>query len=147
MLNLSLNCENPIHKLRMKFLHIEQCPRQLTLPQWIQGAADTLQTLLISNLHNLEMLPEWITALTHLKMLHIVNCPQLLHLPSDMHRLGALEDLTIDGCSELCRKCEPQSGEYWSFIAHIKHLSIGETREGKLLFQMQKQIRLKLQDL
>ncbi|XP_014495438.1 putative disease resistance protein RGA3 isoform X1 [Vigna radiata var. radiata] len=147
MLNLSLNCENPIERLRMKFLHIEECPRQQTLPQWIEGAAETLQTLLISNLHSLEMLPEWLTSMTHLKMLHIVNCPQLLYLPSDMHRLGALEDLTIDGCSELCQKCEPQSGEYWSFIAHIKHLSIGETREGKLLFQMQKQIRLKLQDL
>jgi len=147
MLNLSLNCENPIPRLRMKFLHIEQCPRQQTLPQWIQGAADTLQTLLISNMHSLEMLPEWLTAMTRLKILHIVNCPQLLYLPSDMHRLGALEDLSIDGCAELCRKCEPQSGEYWSFIAHIKHLSIGETREGKLLFQMQKRIRLKLQDL
>ncbi|RDX64414.1 hypothetical protein CR513_57035 [Mucuna pruriens] len=31
---------------------------------------------------------------------------------------------------ELCRKCEPQTGEYWFFIAHIKCLSIGECRRG-----------------
>ncbi|CAJ1912000.1 unnamed protein product [Sphenostylis stenocarpa] len=147
MLNLSLNCESPIHKLRMKFLHIEQCPRQQILPRWIEGAAETLQTLLISNFHSLEMLPQWLTTMTRLKMLHIVNCPKLLYLPSGMNRLSALEDLSIDGCLELCQKCEPQSGEYWSFIAHIKRLSIGETRQRNLLFQMQKQIRLKLHDL
>ncbi|KAH1101146.1 hypothetical protein GYH30_035973 [Glycine max] len=90
MLNLSLNCESAIHKLRMKFLHLEHCPRQQTLPQWILGAADTLQTLLIINSHSLKMVPEWLTTMTHLKMLHIVNCSLLLCLPSDMHHLIAL---------------------------------------------------------
>ncbi|KHN03885.1 Disease resistance protein RGA2 [Glycine soja] len=144
MLNLSLNYESAIQRLRMKFLHLEHCPRQQTLPQWILGAADTLQTLLIINFHSLKMLPEWLTTMTHLKMLHIVNCPLLLCLPSDMHCLTALEDLSIDGCPELCKKCEPQSGEFWSFIAHIKHLSIGETREGHLLFRMLSRLRLDL---
>ena len=130
MLNLSLNYASQIQRLRMKFLHIEHCPRQETLPQWIQGAADTLQTLIILNCDRLKMLPEWVTTMAHLKVLHIVNCPQLLNLPSDMHRLTALEDLSIDGCPELCRKCEPQTGEYWSFISHIKLISIGEKREG-----------------
>ena len=103
MLNLSLNCESAIHKLRMKFLHLEHCPRQQTLPQWILGAADTLQTLLIINSHSLKMVPEWLTTMTHLKMLHIVNCPQLLNLLSDKHRLSTLEDLSIDGCMNCVR--------------------------------------------
>ena len=101
MLNLSFNSERPIQRLMMKYLHIEQCARQQTLPQWIQGASNTLRTLLISNFHCLEKLPEWLNTMTDLKMLHIVNCPQLLHLPSEMHRLRALEDLIIDGCPEL----------------------------------------------
>ncbi|XP_068472678.1 disease resistance protein RGA2-like [Phaseolus vulgaris] len=143
MLNLSFNSERPIQRLMMKYLHIEQCARQQTLPQWIQGASNTLRTLLISNFHCLEKLPEWLNTMTDLKMLHIVNCPQLLHLPSEMHRLRALEDLIIDGCPELGRKCEPQSGEYWSFISHIKCVSIGETRKRKLLFQMLSRLRLK----
>ncbi|XP_029126559.1 putative disease resistance protein RGA3 [Cajanus cajan] len=144
MLNLSCNCESPKQRLRMKYLHLEHCPRQQTFPEWIEGAADTLQTLLILNCDSLKMLPECLTRMSHLKMLHIVNCPQLSYLPSDMHSLTALEDLSIDGCPELCRKCEPQSGEYWSFISHIKRLSIGETREGQLLFRMQSQLRLRL---
>lgn len=79
-------------------------------------ARDTLQTLFILNCDNLKMLPEWLTTITHLKMLQIVNCPQLLNLPSGMDRLmSTLEDLSINGCPELCRKCAPQCGEYWFF--------------------------------
>ncbi|KAL2565421.1 hypothetical protein AAZV13_19G106200 [Glycine max] len=84
--------------------------------------------------------------MTHLKILHIANCPQLLYLPSGMHRLSALEELSIDGCPELCRKCQPQCGEYWSFITHIKRLSIGETREGQLIFRMLSRLQLRLHD-
>ncbi|KAG2405638.1 uncharacterized protein HKW66_Vig0048930 [Vigna angularis] len=136
MLILSLNSEIPIQRLKMKYLHIEQCPQQLALPEWIKAASNTLRTLSILNCHCLEMLPEWLSTMTRLKMLHIVNCPKLFHLPCDLHCLRALEDLIIDGCPELGRKCEPHSGEHWPFIAHIKCVSIGETRKRKLLFQM-----------
>ncbi|XP_014494980.1 disease resistance protein RGA2-like [Vigna radiata var. radiata] len=142
MLNLSLNSERPIPRSKMKYLHIEHCPRQHTLPEWIQAASNTLRTLSILNCHCLEMLPEWLSTMTHLKMLHIVNCSQLFHLPSNMHCLRALEDLIIDGCPELGRKCEPHSGEYWSVIAHIKCVSIGETRKKKLLFQLHSRMGL-----
>ncbi|XP_027353003.1 putative disease resistance protein RGA3 [Abrus precatorius] len=145
MLKLPLNYETPIQKLRMKFLHLEHFPRQMALPEWIQGASDTLKTLLILDFPSLEVLPEWLTRMTNLKILHIVNCPQLTCLPSDMQHLTALEDLTIDGCPELCRKCQPQSGEYWPLIAHIKHVSIADPRqEGKFLFRMQSRLRLRL---
>ncbi|KAG4915925.1 hypothetical protein JHK87_053482 [Glycine soja] len=145
MLNLSLNNESPIQRLRLKLLYLEHFPRQQALPHWIQGAADTLQTLSILNCHSLKMLPEWLTTMTRLKTLHIVNCPQLLSLPSDMHHLTALEVLIIDGCPELCRKCQPQSGVCWSFIAHIKCVCIGETK-GKLHSQMLSRLRLRLRD-
>ncbi|XP_027352920.1 putative disease resistance protein RGA1 [Abrus precatorius] len=144
-LNLSLTYETPIQKLRMKFLHLEHFPRQMTLPEWIQGATGTLQTLLILDFPNLKMLPEWLTRMARLKTLHIVNCPQLLYLPSDMPHLTALEDLTIDGCPELCQKCQPHSVEYWPLIAHIKHVSIADPRqEGKLVYRMQSRLRLNL---
>ncbi|MCI65509.1 disease resistance protein, partial [Trifolium medium] len=61
------------------------------------------------NLPNLKVLPEFPTIMTCLKRLYIVDCPQLLSLTSNMNRLTALEDLRIDGCPELCRKCQPQS--------------------------------------
>ncbi|KAG2405640.1 putative disease resistance protein [Vigna angularis] len=143
---LNLNYESSIHRLRMKFLHLEHCPKMHTLPQWVEGSVDTLRTLLILNCHSLEMFPEWLKTMSSLKRLHIVNCHKLLCLPSEMHSLTALDDLTIEGCPELCRKCEPQNGEYWSFINHIKRVSIGETRKGKLLVRMLQQMRLRLRD-
>jgi len=59
-----------------------------------------------------------------------------------MHRLRALEGLIIDGCPELGRKCEPHSGEYWFFIAHIRCVSIRETRKRKLFVPMLSQLGL-----
>ncbi|XP_027352861.1 putative disease resistance protein RGA3 isoform X2 [Abrus precatorius] len=145
MVKMPLNYETPIKKLMMKFLHLEHLPRQMTLPQWIEGASDTLKTLLILDFPSLEMLPEWLTRMTDLKTLHIVNCDQLMCLPSDMHHLTALEDLTIDGCPELCRKCQPHSGEYWPLIVHIKSVSIADPRqEGKLPYRMQSKLRWQL---
>ncbi|KAK7336555.1 hypothetical protein VNO77_17099 [Canavalia gladiata] len=126
MLNLLSEREIPIQRLRMKVLQLVDFPRLVTLPRWIEGAVDTLQSLIIVNFPSLERLPGCLTMMTLLKRLLIANCPQLLYLPNDMHQLTALEILTLDGCPELCRKCQPQYGEYWPMIAHIKCLSIGE---------------------
>ncbi|KAK2362525.1 putative disease resistance protein RGA3 [Trifolium repens] len=129
MLNLLLNNEIPVQNLMMKFLCLGDLPGLLTLPGWIEGAAETLEQLLIYKLPNLQTLPECLTTMTHLKRLFIRNCPQLLSLPSGIHHLTALDDLYIKGCPELCRKCKPQSGEYWPMIAHIKRVFIGEPLE------------------
>jgi hypothetical protein len=128
---MSLNNENPIQKLKMKRLYLREFPGLLTLPRWIVGVADTLETLVIYDFPNLEMLAECLTTLTHLKRLRIGLCPQLLTLPNDIHRLTALEELVIYECPELCRKCQPQIGEYWNMISHIKHISIESRNEGK----------------
>jgi hypothetical protein len=64
--------------------------------------------------------------MTRLKTLYIISCHQLLNLPSDMHRLTGLEDLRILDCPELNRKCQPQSGEYWPMISHIKSIFFNE---------------------
>ncbi|MCI15954.1 disease resistance protein, partial [Trifolium medium] len=102
-------------------------PRLLTLPKWIEGTTETLQTMIIYNLPNLDTLPECLTSMTYLRKLHIFGCPQLLSLPSDIHHLTTLEYLVINECPELCRKCKPQSGEYWPMISHIKSVFIGES--------------------
>ncbi|CAJ2671512.1 unnamed protein product [Trifolium pratense] len=127
-LDLSLNNENPIQKLKMKHLYLREFPGHLTLPRWIVGAADTLETLEINDFPNLKMLPECLTTMTHLKRLFVRFCPQLLTLPNDIKRLTALEGLRIFNCPELCQKCQPQIGEYWPMIAHIKHIFIGKQK-------------------
>ncbi|KAJ1429929.1 Virus X resistance protein-like, coiled-coil domain [Sesbania bispinosa] len=103
MVQKSVNHESSIQISRMKYLHLEGFPRLLTLPQWIEGAANTLHTLMIFNFPNLKMLPECLAAMTHLKRLHIFDCPQLSSFPSDMHCRTTLEHLMIGGCPELCR--------------------------------------------
>ncbi|XP_012569277.1 putative disease resistance protein RGA4 [Cicer arietinum] len=128
MLTMSLNNESPIQRMPMRHLYLEEFPGLLTLPRWIVGIADTLETLVITKFPNLKMLPKCFTALTHLKRLDIRHCPQLSTLPNDIQRLTALEDLRIYRCRELCQKCRPQFGEYWPMIAHIKRISIGKQK-------------------
>ncbi|GAU30049.1 hypothetical protein TSUD_332180 [Trifolium subterraneum] len=119
--------QNPTRIWKMTFLHLQnKIPWLWTLPEWIEGVAETLQTLILINLYELSKLPECLTRMTRLKMLHIAGCPRLDYLPSGMQHLTALDDLTINGCPDLCRQCQPHSGEYWPMISHIKGVSIGE---------------------
>ena len=101
----------------------------MALPQWLQETANSLQTLVIINCDNLEMLTEWLSTLTNLKLLSINYCPKLISLPDNIHHLTALESLYIDGCPELCKKCQPHVGEFWSKISHIKGVFIEEPEE------------------
>jgi hypothetical protein len=123
--------QNHIGRWKMTFLHLENVnPWLWTLPKWIEGAAETLQTMILINLNlcalGNELLPEGLTRMSRLKMLHIADCPLLNYLPWGM---TALEALTIDGCPKLCQKCQPHSGEYWPMISQIKRVSIGEHEE------------------
>ncbi|XP_058739135.1 putative disease resistance protein RGA3 [Vicia villosa] len=129
MLNLSLDNENSIQKLRMKNLYLSDFPKLLTLPRWIARAVDTLETFIVLNFPNLQMLPGYLTTMTLLKRIYIGSCSKLLSLPSGWDRLTVLEVLFIHDCPELYRKCQPHSGEYWPMICHIKNLHIEEREE------------------
>ncbi|MCH90284.1 putative disease resistance protein RGA3-like, partial [Trifolium medium] len=122
------NLQNTIKRWRMSFLHVENFPGL----QWIEGAAETLQTLIIINIPMLWKFPDCLTKMTRRKMLHVADCPLLDCLPSGIQCLTALDTLTIDGCPKLCRKCKPHSGEYWPVISHIKRVSIGEPKEQEI---------------
>ncbi|KAG4915906.1 hypothetical protein JHK85_054335 [Glycine max] len=114
--------QNP--KLRLKYVAFWGLPQLVALPQWLQETANSLRTLIISDCDNLEMLPEWLSTMTNLKVLLIYGCPKLISLPDNIHHLTALERLHIYGCHQLCEKCEPHVGEFWSKISHIKHVFI-----------------------
>jgi Leucine-rich repeat (LRR) protein len=121
-------CHYQMGRCKMTFLHLEnKIPWLSNLPAWIEEAVETLQTLILINLDSLRKLPECLTKMSCLKKLHIAGCSALYDLPSGMQHLTSLEDLTIDGCPKLCRKCKRPSGEYWPMISHIKRVSIGET--------------------
>ncbi|KAH1077667.1 hypothetical protein GYH30_052958 [Glycine max] len=112
--------------LKLKCVAFVGLPQLVALPQWLQETANFLQTLGIKNCNNLEMLPEWLSTMTNLKVLLISDCPKLISLPDNIHHLTALESLRIADCPELCRKYQPHVGEFWSKISHIKEVFIEE---------------------
>ncbi|PNX55490.1 NBS-LRR disease resistance protein [Trifolium pratense] len=82
-------------------------PGLSTLPGWIEGAAETLQTLTIE-LPDLHRLPE---TMSRLKSLSIFAGSKQLILPSGIQHLNTLEDLLIVGCPEFCRKYKQEEEE------------------------------------
>ncbi|CAL2272369.1 unnamed protein product [Prunus armeniaca] len=85
--------------LRLQQLHIIDVPRMVALPEWFQGAANTLQVLVIKKCENLEALPGWLTSFTSLRKLVLDSCKKSLSLPEGIHSLATLE-LKIINCLE-----------------------------------------------
>ncbi|XP_047155270.1 putative disease resistance protein RGA3 [Vigna umbellata] len=116
-------------KLKLKFIGFNSLSQLVALPKWLQEAAKSLQCLFVSNCHNIETLPDWLTTLTDLKALGLINCPNLVSMSDNIHYLTALESLKIRGCANLYKKYEPNVGEFWPKISHIKNIVIDEKEE------------------
>ncbi|PQQ06998.1 disease resistance protein RGA2-like [Prunus yedoensis var. nudiflora] len=95
----------------------------VALPEWFQGAANTLQLLVIDRCENLEALPEWLASFTSLTKLIIGECQKLSSLLEGMRSLTSLRELMIDDCPELERRCQRDIGEDWPKISHVPHVS------------------------
>ncbi|KAK2400346.1 putative disease resistance protein RGA3 [Trifolium repens] len=115
---------NQIPKLKLKLLKLTGLPQIVTFPHWLQGCANTLHTLCISDCENLEELPSWLSSFISLKILFIRNCPKLISLPEDVHHLPNLEHLQMKGCPELYGRYQPEVGQDWYKISHIKDVTI-----------------------
>ncbi|VVA38735.1 PREDICTED: disease resistance [Prunus dulcis] len=110
--------------LRLQKLSIINLPRMVALPEWFQGAANTLQVLVIGMCENLEALPDWLASFTSLTKLVIDQCQKLLSLPEGMRSLTSLKELVVDDCPELERRCQCNIGEDWPKISHVPHVSL-----------------------
>ncbi|CAN6587300.1 unnamed protein product [Malus baccata var. baccata] len=121
---LDLVMENyQVIPLRLQKLGIRGVPRMVALPEWFQGATNTLQGLVIQDCENLEALPGWLTSFTSLRKLAFNSCPKLLSLPEEMHRLTALTKVWIIDCPDLERRCQRDTGEDWPKISHVPNVS------------------------
>ena len=84
------------------------------------------QSLCILCFKGLEALPEWLCNLSSIQRLDIVECENLMYLPTlqAMQRLTKLESLTALFCPKLEERCARGSGAEWSKIANIPHVVI-----------------------
>ncbi|ESW17614.1 hypothetical protein PHAVU_007G254200 [Phaseolus vulgaris] len=126
-LELWMGVGNQIPDSRLKSLTLQDLPQLVTLPQWFQGSANSLETLVIADCINFKELPDWLPTLISLKILVIINCPNLLSLPDSMHHLTNLKELKIFGCPELCKRLKHEVGQDWHKISHIQKVDIDES--------------------
>jgi len=125
-LELSMGGGSQIPNSRLTIIVFDALPQLVTLPQWLQGSANSIKSMTISNCTNLEELPKWIPSLICLKKLEIKNCPNLMSLPDNMDHATNVEVLQIYGCPELCKRLKPEVGQDWHKISHIKEVDIDE---------------------
>ncbi|XP_024024458.1 disease resistance protein RGA2 [Morus notabilis] len=101
------------NQLSLRTLMIHKLPQTTALPQWLQGAADTLQLVVVQDCCKLATLPKWLPNLTTLETLAMLDCPNLSSLPEGMERLTSLTRLRIKGCDALEERCKRDIGEDW----------------------------------
>ncbi|KOM34163.1 hypothetical protein LR48_Vigan02g031300 [Vigna angularis] len=118
-LELSMGLSNEILYSRLKLLILRGLPSLVRLPRWLQGSANSLQSLVIVQCMNLEELPDWLPTLNCLQRLSVLYCPNLLSLPHNMPHLTNLKVINVTGSFELWKRYRPEIGQDWHNISHV----------------------------
>ncbi|XP_016483503.1 disease resistance protein RGA2-like [Nicotiana tabacum] len=113
---------------RMRSLVIGGLPHLVDLPEWLKGDSNSLKFIRISTCPSFVALPAWLENVTALEKLEITGCPKLSSLPDCMSSLTTLRLLKIQKCPGLTRRCEKDTGEDWSKIAHIQEIHLNDIR-------------------
>ena len=88
-----------------------------TLEGWHSGTGRGLGGLFLSDLPELESLPDQLPSLNRL---FVANCPKVVSIPA----LPNLDELMVSGCPQLERRYKRGSGEDWHKIAHVRRIVI-----------------------
>ncbi|CAK8540281.1 unnamed protein product [Lathyrus sativus] len=109
-------------------LTLRSIPKLESLP-WGVEKVKSLKDLRIYDCHALTSLPESIGNLTSLEKLVISECRNLDSLPKGMEKIESLHTLIIMDCPLLLPRCQPDTGDDWPQIAHIKNKLVRETSQ------------------
>ncbi|CAL5188438.1 unnamed protein product [Lathyrus oleraceus] len=109
-------------------LTLRSIPKLESLP-WGVEKVKSLKDLRIYDCHALTSLPESIGDLTSLEKLVISECRNLDSLPKGMEKIESLHTLIIMDCPLLLPRCQPDTGDDWPQIAHIKNKLVRETSQ------------------
>ncbi|CDP20586.1 unnamed protein product [Coffea canephora] len=102
-------------------------PHWESLPEQLQRLS-ALTTLGLGGF-GVKSLPDWFGKLSSLEELNLYECEKLENLPQSMRSLTRLEMLSINDCSLLKVRCNPESSSTdpnseWSKISHIPDITI-----------------------
>ena len=114
----------------LEILYIANC-ENLNLRMAEEGTLDTqfcLQKLLLKGLPKLVDLPQWLLQGSNnsLQSLQLTECPNIKELPACLSNVTSLQQLVIKDCGELGDRCERETGQDWSKIAHIPKIIIND---------------------
>ncbi|MCH84059.1 CC-NBS-LRR resistance protein [Trifolium medium] len=107
-------------------LTLRGIPKLKSLPWGVENLK-SLKDLKIYDCHGLTSLPESISNLTSLCKLVISECRSLDSLPKGMENMKSLHTLIIMNCPLLLPRCQPDTGDDWPQIAHIKNKLVKKT--------------------
>ncbi|AES95717.1 putative disease resistance protein RGA4 [Medicago truncatula] len=110
----------------LRSLTIREIPKLETLPSSIYKVT-SLQDLQLHNCPQLTSLSETIEYLKSLEKLVISECDKLASLPKALKNVESLHTLIILDCTLLLPRCQSDTGDDWSQIAHIKNKQVTET--------------------
>ncbi|BFG20206.1 hypothetical protein CerSpe_064800 [Prunus speciosa] len=111
---------------KLKFLYITRVEDIEYVPEEGIGNLTLLEELEIEDCPNLVSLPDQgMGRLISLQRLHISRCPKLASLPEGLRCLASLKKLKIEDCPILKQRCQKETGEDWSKIAHIPEIYNG----------------------
>ncbi|KAJ0613260.1 putative leucine-rich repeat domain superfamily [Helianthus annuus] len=98
----------------------------------------SVEELHIINCPSLVSLP---SNLPKLKVLDIAGCDALVSLPDEIQSFKDLKELTITSCKQLRERYEKDTGVEWHKISNIPHVKIDESRFSNFLLSVRELLR------
>nr|TKS08326.1 hypothetical protein D5086_0000104350 [Populus alba] len=94
--------------LSLRIVMFGNLPSTIALPeQFLQGSAESLQTFLIK------------------------ECPSIGEMPECISNLKKLQNLEINDCPRLSKRCRRETGEDWPKIKHIPIIKVDDDDNGE----------------